>query len=156
MATSDIRTSFFTVFVADQVYGISVGDAPTIFTLGEVTPMPSARGGYIGLTNLRGRIVVTVSLRKWLGLRPKEGGTEKYAIALEVQNECFALLVDRIGDVLTLPEISRTGVPAHFQSRKTNFARDMYFSDIGLIPILDKTLLFDQLMAQVASSTSVE
>ncbi|MBJ7535901.1 chemotaxis protein CheW [Rhodomicrobium vannielii ATCC 17100] len=149
-ASAHIRADFFTVFVADQVYGISVADAPTIFSLGEVTPVPSVRGGFIGLTNLRGRIVVTVNLREWLGLQPKAGRTEKYAIALDVRNECIALLVDKIGDVLTLPEMGRAEVPPHFKSRKIHFAREMYFAEIGLIPILDKTLLFNQLMAQVS------
>ena len=96
-------TNFFTVFVDKHVYGLDVKEAETIFKVGHVTPIPLIHREVAGFINLRGKIVVAVSLRRRLGVPTTSEAREKFAIGLEAANEHFALLVDRVGDVLALP-----------------------------------------------------
>ena len=137
------QTNFFTVFVDQNVYGLEVKEAETIFKVGRITPIPLIHKEVVGFINLRGKIVVAVSLRRRLGIPETGGVCEKFAIGLQAGNENFALLVDRVGDVLALPDSARTEIPPHFTSRQSLFTRDLYLYDSKLTPILDVPRLFD-------------
>ena len=137
------KTNFFTVFVDKHVYGLDVTEAETIFKVGHITPIPLIHREVAGFINLRGKIVVAVSLRRRLGIPETDGMCEKFAIGLEAANEHFALLVDRVGDVLALPKSARTEIPPHFTSRQSLFTRDLYLYNSKLTPILDIRRLFD-------------
>jgi purine-binding chemotaxis protein CheW len=136
-------TNFFTVFVDKHVYGLEVTEAQTIFRVGEITPIPLIHRDVAGFINLRGKIVVAVSLRKRLGIPVPDVRCERFAIGLETANESFALLVDRVGDVLALPDSARTEMPPHFTGRQSLFTRALYLFESRLTPILDIKKLFD-------------
>ncbi len=137
------KTNFFTVFVDKNIYGLDVKEAQTIFKVGHITPIPLIHREVTGFINLRGKIVVAVSLRRRLGIPESEGTCEKFAIGLKSAKEDFALLVDRVGDVLALPKSARTEIPPHFTSRQSLFTRDLYLYDSKLTPILNVARLFD-------------
>ena len=137
------KTNFFTVFVDKHVYGLDVKEAQTIFKVGHITPIPLIHREVAGFINLRGKIVVAVSLRRRLGIPETDEICEKFAIGLEAAKEDFALLVDRVGDVLALPESARTEIPPHFTSRQSLFTRDLYLYESKLTPILNVARLFD-------------
>ena len=137
-------TSFLTVFVDEQIYGLDVKEAGAVFKAGQITPIPLARKEVRGFINLRGQIVVAVSLRRRLGL--DETGcqeSEKFAVGLEAANEHFALLVSRVGEVVALPDSARSESPAHFSGSQSLFTRDFYLLGSKHIPILDVSRLFD-------------
>src|SRR5208282_4301020 len=90
------KTSFFTVFVNDDVFGLEVKETQAIFRVGAVTPIPLAQREIAGFINLRGKVVVAISLRRRIGARETEGAHEAIAINLERGGEHFALLVDRV------------------------------------------------------------
>lgn len=137
------RTNFFTVFVDRHVYGLEVTEAQTIFRVGGITPIPLIHKDVAGFINLRGKIVVAVSLRRRLGIPVADARCERFAIGLETANESFALLVDRVGDVLALPDTARTEMPPHFSGRQSLFTRALYLFELELTPILDVPKLFD-------------
>jgi purine-binding chemotaxis protein CheW len=137
------KTNFFTVFVDKHVYGLEVTEAQTIFRVGEITPIPLIHKDVAGFINLRGKIVVAVSLRRRLGIPAAEDRCERFAIGLEAAGESFALLVDRVGDVLALPHSARTDMPPHFTGRQSLFTRALYLFESRLTPILDVKRLFD-------------
>jgi purine-binding chemotaxis protein CheW len=136
-------TNFFTVFVDKHVYGLEVTEAQTIFRVGDITPIPLIHRDVAGFINLRGKIVVAVSLRRRLGISADGGPSERFAIGLEAAGESFALLVDRVGDVLALPDQARTEIPPHFTGRQSLFTRALYMFESRLTPILDIRKLFD-------------
>ena len=110
--SSGKKTSFFTVYVNESIFGLDVKEAQAIFRVGSITPIPLMQKEVAGFINLRGKVVVAVSLRRRLGAPPAEGNGESVAIGLEKGGEPFALLVDRVGDVLTLSEFGPNGYPA--------------------------------------------
>ena len=141
--SSGKKTSFFTVYVNDSVFGLEVKEAQAIFRVDSITPIPLMQKEVAGFINLRGKVVVAVSLRRRLGAPPAEGKGEGIAIGLEKGGEPFALLVDRVGDVLTLSERARSDIPPHCDEVQSRYTRDLYVLDSGLIPILDVQRLFD-------------
>ncbi|MGO8953124.1 MAG: chemotaxis protein CheW [Rhodomicrobium sp.] len=137
------KTSFFIVFVNDNAFGLEVKEAQTIFKAGYITPIPLVREEVAGFINLRGKVVVAVSLRRRLGAPDTGELRESIAIGLEKDNEHFALLVDRVGDVLSIPESARVEIPRHCDPAQCRFTRDLYAFESRLIPILDVARLFD-------------
>ncbi len=137
------RKSFFTVFVNENVFGLEVKAAQAIFRVGTVTPIPLAQKDIVGFINLRGKVVVAVSLRRRIGARETLGLHETIAIGLERGDDHFALLVDRVGDVLSLPDSARTEIPPHCDASQSRYTRELYLFESKLIPILDVQRLFD-------------
>jgi purine-binding chemotaxis protein CheW len=137
------KTSFFTVFVNDSIFGLEVKDAQAIYKVGTITPIPLIHKEIAGFINLRGKAVVAVSLRRRLGAACGNGAAENIAIGVERGSEHLALLVDRVGDVLALPSSARTDLPPHCDEAQSRYTRDLYVHDSKLIPILDLDRLFD-------------
>ncbi|MCC2105274.1 MAG: chemotaxis protein CheW, partial [Hyphomicrobiales bacterium] len=63
------RHGFFTVQAAGQLFGLPVDAVQTIFRLQAITPVPLGPDVVAGLVNLRGKIVVALSLEKRLDLQ---------------------------------------------------------------------------------------
>jgi purine-binding chemotaxis protein CheW len=136
------RSSFFTVYVDRRVFGLEVKEARAIFKVGLLTPIPLAQKDIAGFINLRGKVVAAISLRRRLGTSTGDSG-ESIAIAVERRNEHYVLLVDRVGDVLSLSDSARTGLPPHCDSVQARYTRALYACESALIPILDVENLFN-------------
>jgi purine-binding chemotaxis protein CheW len=96
----------------------------------------------VGLVNLRGKIVTAVSLRRRLGI-PIESLQNSLAIAIEHKGENFALMVDEVGDVLSLDASMKVQVPPHFDPVRSRFMTGLYRVGTLLIPALNISAIFD-------------
>jgi purine-binding chemotaxis protein CheW len=134
--------SYFSVFANGEAFGLSVLHAQTIFRITSVTPIPLGPIDIIGLVNLRGRIVTAVSLRRRLGL-PFDEVKNSLAIGIEHKGENFALIVDEVGDVLSLDASMKVPIPAHFDPARSRFMAGLYKVGNILIPALNINALFD-------------
>jgi purine-binding chemotaxis protein CheW len=129
--------SYFTVFVGGEIFGLPVENTHTIFRIASVTSVPLSHGDIAGLVNLRGKIVTAVSLRKRLHMAADATIQNALAIGIEFRGENFALIVDQVGDVLSLARSAQIPVPSHFQPQKSRLTTGLYRVGNLLIPILD-------------------
>jgi purine-binding chemotaxis protein CheW len=145
-SASDVPTageeSYFTVFAVGEAFGLSVLQTQTIFRITSVTPIPLGPNDIVGLVNLRGKIVTAVSLRRRLGI-PVDDVHNSLAIGIEHKGENFALIVDEVGDVLTLDSSMRVPIPAHFDPTRSRFMAGLYKVGNLLVPALNIEALFD-------------
>lgn len=143
---SDVPTagdeSYFTVFAGGEAFGLSVLHTQTIFRITNVTPIPLGPADIVGLVNLRGRIVTAVSLRRRLGI-PMHEVENALAIGIEHKGENFALIVDEVGDVLTLAASMKVQIPAHFDAGRSRLMAGLYKVGNLLVPALNIEALFD-------------
>lgn len=93
---------FLTVVIARQRFGIPVLQVQDVLREQTVTRIPLAPPEVAGSLNLRGRIVTAIDVRKRLGLPKKENGATSMSVVVEHNNELFSLIIDRVGDVLSL------------------------------------------------------
>jgi purine-binding chemotaxis protein CheW len=135
-------SSYFTVFVGDELLGLSVRKTQTIFRITALTPIPLGPGEIAGLVNLRGKILTVVSLRRRLGLTCEGGFLNSLAITMEHNRESFALIVDKVGDVLTLEPSMRVPVPPHFDPARLKLTSGLYRVNELLVPVLDIDAVF--------------
>ncbi|MFO1169105.1 MAG: chemotaxis protein CheW [Rhodoblastus sp.] len=140
---ADSRRGFFTVQAAGQSFGLPVDAVQTIFRLQALTPVPLGPSVVAGLVNLRGKIVVALSLEKRLDLQPNGGATSALAVACERRGETFALIVDGVGDAIECEEHERIASPRHIHDDRARLTAAYYRTAGGILPILDVDALFD-------------
>jgi len=135
--------SYFTVFVGGEIFGLSVQNAQTIFRIQSVTPIPLGPSDIAGLVNLRGKIVTAVSLRRRLRMPMDSSIQNALAIGVEHKGENFALIVDEVGDVLSLDASMQIPIPPHFDPERSRLTTGLYRVGKLLVPALDIDAIFD-------------
>jgi purine-binding chemotaxis protein CheW len=140
-ATGDARC--FTVIVCGETFGLPIEAVQTIFRIEEVTPVPLGPDEILGLVNLRGKIVTAVSLRRRLRIKEETSCKGLLAIGIEHRGENFALVVDEVGDVITLDPKCRIPLPPHLDPLSMSLTNAVYRIETEILPILDMTSVFD-------------
>ena len=102
---------FLTIRIAGQIFGIPVLQVQDVLGELRVTKVPLAPPEVLGSLNLRGRIVTAINVRKRLGL-PKDKSASNMSVVVEYDNELFSLVIDQVGDVLSLQKDSFEKTPA--------------------------------------------
>src|SRR3954469_8025730 len=96
---------YATFEVADQLFGLAVAKGQEVLSFDQSTPVPLAPESVGGLFNLRGQVIAAVDLRVQLGLPPRTKSADPAMnIIVKTEEESVSLLVDRIGEVVTLNE----------------------------------------------------
>ena len=93
---------FVTFEVAGQFFGVDVDAVQEVLSYSEYTPVPLAPSPVGGLFNLRGQVIAAIDLRVQLGLPPRTGTGAAMNVIVRTEDESVSLLVDRIGEVVTL------------------------------------------------------
>ncbi len=91
-----------TLTVAGQLCAVPVLAVRDVLDEQAITPVPLAPREIAGNLNLRGRIVTAVCLRRRLGLAEPRPGQRRMSVVAELGGEYYALLVDEVGEVLSL------------------------------------------------------
>ncbi len=131
---------FFTIVSDGRAFGLPVEHIQTVFEIVSVTPVPLAPPEVLGLVNLRGKIVTAVSLRRrLLGCTVVE--TSNLAVGLDFRGESFALVVDEVGDVISLDRQSQIENPPHLGKESVKIA-SVHRLATSILPILDLDWIF--------------
>ena len=88
------------VRLGQSLFGVPITHILEIVGSARPQPVPLAPVFVGGLFHYRGDVLTTVSLRQLLGMPPKEGAQD--ILVLESSGGCFGLLVDSVGEVLTV------------------------------------------------------
>lgn len=107
---SAIVEQYVTFRVDDQWFGITVESAQEVLLAQRIAPVPLAPDEIAGFLNLRGQIVTAMDLRRRLQLTPR-ALDESINIVVRQDGELFSLLVDEVGDVLSVPADAVEPVP---------------------------------------------
>ncbi len=109
------------VRLGDTWFGVPITHILEIVGSARPQPVPLAPAYVGGLVHYRGDVLTTVSLRQLLSLPPKEGTQD--ILVLESTGGCFGLLVDSVGEVLTVSAADHEPNPSILdQRRKALFA----------------------------------
>jgi purine-binding chemotaxis protein CheW len=149
-AGAEAAHEYVTVEVGPQLFGLPIDRVHDIFVATALTPVPLAPPEVVGLLNLRGRVVTALCLRRRLGLDESEAPREM-AVGIEHHGESYGLLVDAVGDVLTLAAETREPAPSHLDPRWAALAAAIHRLDGRLLVVLDVDALL-ALDAEAAAS----
>ncbi len=93
---------FVTLRVDGQLFGIPTEQVQDIHKIQAITPVPLAPPEVAGVMNIRGKIVTAIDLRQRLRLKPRDDGRAPLSINVEWNHDIYSLIIDQIGDVLSL------------------------------------------------------
>ncbi len=95
---------FVTMRIDQQLFGIPVKNVRDVLREQKITSIPLSAPEVAGSLNLRGRIVTVINLRCRLRLGEKQNSDKNMFVVVEYKNELFSLVVDSVGEVMTVPE----------------------------------------------------
>lgn len=125
---------FVTMRVDGQLFGIPVMLVQDVLRPQKITPIPLAPKEVEGSLNLRGRIVTALDVRKRLGLPPRSESQKYMLVAVEFKSEIYSLIVDSVGEVLSLSV-------KDFQHNPTNLSSHWQQVSMGVYRLKDELLV---------------
>lgn len=135
---SEHLDQFVTFTVANQLFGVHVLRVQDILQPEHIASIPLAPPEVRGSINLRGRIVTVIDVRARLGLEPLDQGDNKpMGVTVEMGLDLYTLLVDSIGDVISLSDDLHEKTPGTLDPKWREFATGVYRLEGKLMVVLD-------------------
>lgn len=133
---SDVK-QFCTFYVDGLYFGLEVLKVQEVIRYQEMTRVPLSPRTIRGLINLRGQIVTAIDLRRKLELseRPKE--TLPMNVVVHTEDSAASLLVDEIGDVVTVDADAYEQTPETLSGVARELIQGVYKLKDRLLLILD-------------------
>jgi purine-binding chemotaxis protein CheW len=123
------------VRVGQTLFGIPISHILEIVGGARPQPVPLAPSYVGGLVHYRGDVLTTVSLRHLLDLPPQDGPQD--ILVLESAGGCFGLLVDSVGEVLTVSAADHEPNPSILDERRRALFNGAYKLKDSLLVMLD-------------------
>jgi purine-binding chemotaxis protein CheW len=136
------------VRVAQTLFGVPITHILEIVGSARPQPVPLAPSFVGGLVHYRGDVLTTVSLRYLLRLPPKDGSQD--LLVLESSGGCFGLLVDSVGEVLTVSSADYEPNPSILDERRRALFAGAYKLKDSLLVMLDPERLDPMRLGQAA------
>lgn len=128
---------FLTIRVDNQMFGIPILQVQDVLGELKVTNIPLAPPQVCGALNLRGRIVTAIDVRKCLGLPPLENIENRMSVVVMHEDELYSLIIDNVGDVLTLASKDYEQNPATLDLMWRSVSMGVYRLNGQILVILD-------------------
>jgi purine-binding chemotaxis protein CheW len=123
------------VRLGTALFGVPISHILEIVGGAHPQPVPLAPKFVGGLVHYRGDVLTTVSLRHLLGMPAKEGPQD--ILVLESSGGCFGLLVDSVGEVLTVSSADHEPNPSILDERRRALFAGAYKLKDSLMVMLD-------------------
>lgn len=137
------QRDYVTMTIADQLFGIPVLTVQDVLGPQNIARVPLAPKEVAGSLNLRGRIVTAIDVRPRLGLPNREGGKSAMSVVVEHEGELYSLLVDSVGEVLSLNSRDYQRNPPTLDPRLRDFSDGIYRLNGSLLVVLSVASLLD-------------
>lgn len=141
---------FVTMTIAGQLFGISVLQVQDVLGPQRLTRVPLAPPEVAGSLNLRGRIVTAIDVRTRLGLPPRPEGMKGMSVVVDLGGELYSLLIDQVGEVLTLDKEDFESNPPTLDPRWREVSRGIYRLKEQLLVVIDIAQLLN--LSRVAAA----
>jgi len=127
------------VRLGKTLFGVPITHILEIVGASQPQPVPLAPDYVGGLVHYRGDVLTTVSLRRLLDLPPHEGAQD--ILVLESAGGIFGLLVDSVGEVLTVSAADHEPNPSILDERRRGLLAGAYKLKDSLLVMLDPNRL---------------
>ena len=134
---------YVTLHLDGQLCGVPLEGVRDVLAAQAITPIPLAAPEVAGNLNLRGRIVTAIDLRRRLRLPPAGGTDVPMAVVTEQGTELYALLVDQVSEVVSLPARLLERTPPTLSGGWAEFSAGVHRLTERLLVVLD----MDRLLA---------
>lgn len=134
---------YVTMYIEGQLFGIPVLTVQDVLGPQKITRIPLAPREVAGSLNLRGRIVTAIDVRLRLGLPKRSEDKQGMSVVVDMGGELYSLMVDQVGEVLSLPEAKFERNPPTLDPMWREFSAGIYRLEDKLLVVLDVAKLLD-------------
>jgi purine-binding chemotaxis protein CheW len=140
---SSEHRDYVTMSIGGQLFGIPVLKVQDVLGSQTITRVPLAPVEVAGSLNLRGRIVTAVDVRLRLGLPKRDSDKQAMSVVVEHEGELYSLLVDSVGEVLSLESRDYQRNPPTLNPRLREFSDGIYRLNDSLLVVLSVSSLLN-------------
>jgi len=123
------------------MFGIPILQVQDVLRQQTVTHVPLAPPEVAGALNLRGRIVTAINVRRRLGLDNLPEGSKTMSVVVEHEHELYSLIIDTVGDVLSLQSKGFEQVPPTMDTTWRDIATGIFRLENQLMVVVDVSRL---------------
>lgn len=131
------KNDYVTIWLDGQMCGIPVLEVHDVLSKQTITKIPKSPEAVAGVLNLRGQIVTAIDLRKRLKLKDREDDNEEMNVVVEFQSEPYSLIIDKVGDVLSLADDAFEKNPVTLEACWQEVSAGIFRLEEELLVILD-------------------
>jgi purine-binding chemotaxis protein CheW len=132
-----MNKEFVTVTVAGQLFGIPVLTVQDVLSAQTIARIPLAPPEVAGSLNLRGRIVTAIDVRTCLAMPAHDNPTERMSVVVELAGNLYSLLVDSVGEVLSIDLTTYERNPVTLDPVWREVSDGVYRLDGQLLVVID-------------------
>jgi purine-binding chemotaxis protein CheW len=140
-------TDFVTFYVGGYYFGISVADVLELNRNMDITPVPKSPKIVRGVTNLRGQLVAAIDMHERLKLDTTAAHQESLSIILQCDGYLIAILIDDVGEILSLDTENFEPPPNIFSKAAKELIMGVYKLPEKLLLILNAQRIDERLEA---------
>jgi purine-binding chemotaxis protein CheW len=142
---------YVTASIGGQLFGLPILRVQDVFVPERLTMVPLAPAEIAGVLNLRGRIVTLINMRRRLGLWGEQENGAPMAVGVESRGESYGLLIDSVGEVLKLDDMTCEPNPSNLDPRLASVSTGIYRLDGQLLMVLDVDRVLDIVVKAAAA-----
>ncbi|RLB11617.1 MAG: chemotaxis protein CheW [Deltaproteobacteria bacterium] len=129
---------YITFYCGNFLFALPVADVMEIKRSFPITHVPKGPSYVEGIINLRGQIITAIHLAKRIGLVSYDDKKDYYHIIIKTSEEPVSILVEEIGEVISINEKDMEPVPEHLEGMDIKYIKNISkLYDNKLIIILD-------------------
>lgn len=133
-----LKEKYVTFMSKNEYFGLKIEYVNEIIVLQEITAIPESEEYIKGLINLRGKIIPVIDVRLRFRQEPFDYNDRTCIIVINVQSTVVGLIVERIAEVVEIPEENLLPSPSIGHGDKM---KDRYVYAIGKVGESVKLLL---------------
>ena len=130
-------TTWITFALADETFALPVEPVREVLRIHNITRVPHAPAPIRGVTNLRGRVIPVIDLRRRIGLSEEEPGRSSRIIVVAARGRLIGLLVDRVHQVSHLDLNLVQPPPDDVMTAQSDYITGVYHQGDDLLLLLD-------------------
>lgn len=123
--------------LAQEAFGVDISTVESIIKMQSITSMPHAPRFVEGITNLRGRILPVIDLRKRLDFPVSPITRDSRIIVADLAGMTVGMVVDGVNEVLRVNDDVVEPAPAVISSVDSDFIRGIAKIEERLVILLD-------------------
>ncbi|MBU2514580.1 chemotaxis protein CheW [bacterium] len=98
------KGKYLSFHVGRESYGIEIKHVKEIIVMQEITEVPDMPESFIGVINLRGKVISIIDFRKFFKMEAREYDNRTSIIVVEIGEVPVGVVVDTVSEVFDIPE----------------------------------------------------
>lgn len=138
------RDRYLVFLLEDECYGLEIRYVTEIIGMQKITDLPQMPDYIKGIINLRGKIVPVVDMRTRFKREEIPYTDRTCTVVIDILGSTIGLIVDRVDEVVTIPEGSISPPPSFRSSHGNSFIKGVGKIKEDIRLILDCEKLFTE------------